>query len=100
VPSNVELVVGLFAETLPAFLAAHPEDVALLHIDCDLYASTRTILEQLSQRIVPGTVIGMDEFYIVTDHEQRAFRDWLATTNRRCRFEARSREQLCVMMET
>ncbi|KAF4694354.1 hypothetical protein FOZ60_008224 [Perkinsus olseni] len=36
-PDNVELVVGLFDDTLPAFAEDHPDDtIALLHIDCDI----------------------------------------------------------------
>jgi predicted O-methyltransferase YrrM len=98
VPGNVELVVGWFADTLPPFLAKHQDDIALLHIDCDLYNSTATVLEALAPRIVPGTVIVLDEFWIVTDQEQRAFMDWASTTKRSYRHEARSIEQLCVVM--
>jgi hypothetical protein len=99
VATNVNLVVGLFAETLPPFLAAHPGSAALIHLDCDLYASVKTVLELLRDRIVTGTVIVLDEYFIVTDHEQRAFLEWLAANGRRCRPVARSIEQLCVMME-
>jgi hypothetical protein len=99
VASNVELVVGLFAETLPQFLASHAGHVALVHIDCDLYSSTRTVLELLTPRIVPGTFIALDEYYIVTEHEQRAFHDWLDAHGRTCRHLARSIEQAVVVME-
>jgi Macrocin-O-methyltransferase (TylF) len=99
VPKNVELLVGMFDETLTSFLDRHQDNVALLHIDCDLYSSTRTVLCYLSPRIVPGTVIVLDEFWIVTDQEQRAVNEWLAATGRSCRYEARSIEQLCVVMQ-
>jgi predicted O-methyltransferase YrrM len=98
VPNNVELVIGEFEETLAAFLVEHPDDAALIHIDCDLYSSTKTVLEHLTPRIMPGTVIVLDEFWIVTDQEQRAFNEWLANYDRKCRHEARSVEQLCVVM--
>ena len=100
VPDNVELVVGMFAKTLAPFLAKHRDNAALVHIDCDLYSSTRTVLDQLAPRIIPGTVIVLDEFWIVTDHEQRAFTEWVSMTGRRYRHEARSIEQLCVVMES
>lgn len=99
VPHNVELVKGLFAETIEPFLTAHDGPAALLHIDCDLYSSTRTVLELLSPRIVAGTVIALDEYWIVTHHEQRAFVEWLDESGHRCRHEARSAEQLCVAIE-
>jgi predicted O-methyltransferase YrrM len=98
VPNNVELIVGMFGKTLPQFLETHPGDVALLHLDADLYSSTRTVLEHLSSRIVPGSIVLMDEYFVVPDEEQRAFAEWLAKTNRTCRFEARTFEQLCVVM--
>ena len=97
VAANVGLVVGLFAETLPPFLAAHAGNAALIHLDADLYSSTRTVLELLTPRIVAGTVIVLDEYYIVTDHEQRAFEEWLAH-GRTCRHLCRSIEQACVIM--
>ena len=99
VPDNVELVIGTFEQTLTSFVAQHQGAVALLHLDCDLYSSTKTVLDRLGPQIIPGTVIVLDEFWIVTDHEQRAFNEWLAATGRSGRYEARSIEQLCVVME-
>lgn len=96
---NVELVIGLFADTLPAFLATHDGNAALIHIDCDLYTSTRTVLDLLTPRIVPGTLIQFDEYWIVQQHERRAFHDWMAINDRRCAYLARSLEQLVVTME-
>jgi Methyltransferase domain len=99
VPDNVELVVGLFADTLPPFLETHDGVAALIHIDCDLYASVRTVLDLLAPRIVANTVIVMDEYWIVPEHEQRAFEEWLAAHGRKCRHLCRSIEQACVTME-
>lgn len=83
VRANVELVIGWFAETLPDFVRAHPEPVAFLHVDCDLYSSTRTILEVLRPRIVPGTVILFDEYFNYVgwrNHEYKAFQEFIAAT--------------------
>lgn len=99
VPNNVELIIGLFADTLSAFLATHQGSAALIHIDCDLYSSTKTVLEYMADRIVPGTIIQMDEYWIVQEHERRAFDDWLASTMWRCTFLARTYEQAVVRME-
>lgn len=98
-PDNCRLVVGLFADTLPAFLATHPGNAALIHIDCDLYESVRTVLRAMAPRIVRETVIVLDEYFIVTDHEQRAFTEWLRETGRSAHQECRSIEQLCVVMD-
>ena len=85
---NVSLVKGWFDATLPAFAAAHPGPVALLHVDCDLYSSTRCVLEQLGGRLVPGSVIVFDEYFNYPgweEHEFRAFAEFVA--RRRLRYE-------------
>ena len=62
VPSHVTLIPGWFDQTLPLFLAKHDEDVALINIDCDIYSSTKTVLDLLSPRIKKGTIIIFDEY--------------------------------------
>jgi len=82
--SNVTLVKGLFAETVPAFLDSHPGPVAFLHIDCDLYSSTRTVFELLAPRIVAGTVIVFDEFFNYPgwkEGERKAFDEFVRDHN-------------------
>jgi hypothetical protein len=98
VPDNVRLVIGWFSQSLAPFLAKHPGDAALLHIDSDLYDSARCVLDHFTPRIVAGTVIVFDEYFI-TGQERRAFREWLEKTGRGCRYEARSLEQLCLIIE-
>jgi predicted O-methyltransferase YrrM len=76
VPSNVELVVGLFEETLPPFLSRHADPVAFIHMDCDIYSSTKTVLAALNQRIQPGCLVVFDEYFNWPGWEQgehRAF---------------------------
>jgi tetratricopeptide (TPR) repeat protein len=62
VPQNVTLHRGWFEETLPGFLEKHDSAVRFINIDCDIYSSTKTILELLATRIKPGTVIVFDEY--------------------------------------
>jgi hypothetical protein len=86
---NVSLVVGLFEDTLPGFLAQHPGDMSLLHIDCDLFSSTRTVLRACAPRIRAGTVIVFDEYFNYPGwrgHEFRAFHDFIADTGRSYRY--------------
>ena len=81
VPANVELHPGWFDVTLPPYASKSSEPLALLHIDCDLYSSTKTIFDQLEARIAPGTVIVFDEYFNYPAwqmHEHRAFREFLA----------------------
>jgi hypothetical protein len=75
-PANVELVVGWFSDTLAPFLAAHPEHVSFVHVDCDLYTSTKTVLDLLAPRLVPGSRIVLDDFMLMPGwqrEEHRAF---------------------------
>ena len=69
-------MVGWFNETLPGFVEKHPEPVALLHVDCDLYSSTVTILNNLKNNIVPGTVIIFDEYINYPGWQLDEFRAW------------------------
>ena len=81
--TGAELVVGLFADTLPGFLAAHPGPVSFLHVDCDLYSSTMTVLELCGPRLVEGSVIVFDEYFNFPgweDHEHRAWREYVDKT--------------------
>ena len=85
---NVTLVKGMFHETLPQFkeqvLKSSP--IAFLHVDCDIYASTRDIFDQLVDNIVSGTVIVFDEFYNYPgseEHEFRAFQEFLESTGKK-----------------
>jgi hypothetical protein len=76
VRKNCELHVGWFDQTLPGFVKNHPEPIALLHIDCDLYSSTVTILNELKSQIVPGTVIIFDEYINYPGWQLDEFKAW------------------------
>jgi predicted O-methyltransferase YrrM len=47
---------------LPKFLTTNNESVRFINIDCDIYSSTVTILENLAPLIVVGSVIVFDEY--------------------------------------
>ena len=86
VNSNVQLIKGWFQNTLPPFVKEQAENCAFIHIDCDIYASTRTVLYELREKIVPGTVIQFDEFYnypLWLEHEYKAFCEFIQMTGRK-----------------
>lgn len=98
---NVELVPGFFDATLPHWLGAHSGPVALLHNDSDLYSSTWSVLMQLNERIVPGTIIVFDELCDWRDSgtydaweegEWRALREWMAEHDRQVAVLSRHQE--------
>lgn len=80
VQPNVILIKGWFNETIPTFIKDHNEEVGFLHIDCDLYSSTKTIFELLADRIHPGCIIVFDEYFNYPgwkDGEYKAFQEFL-----------------------
>lgn len=82
VPGHVHLHPGWFENTLPEFLQKHSGNIRLINIDCDIYSSTKTVLDLLAPRMVPGSVLVFDE-YIGNQHwredEFRAFQEAVAT---------------------
>lgn len=81
-PANVRLVKGLFQDTLPEFLATHDGPISFIHLDADLYSSTKFVLDQTKNRL-DKTVLFFDEIYGLPDYEQhegRAFREFLTET--------------------
>ena len=63
VPNHVSLISGWFDKTLPSFLEIHESDIALINIDCDIYSSTKTVLDLLKSHIKKGTIIIFDEYF-------------------------------------
>merc|ERR1719440_1030033 len=64
VPRNVQLLKGLFDDTLPPFLAERKdpsETVAFANIDCDLYKGAIFVLKALQPRLCPGTLLHFHE---------------------------------------
>ena len=79
---NVVLHKGWFDESLPKFKEAYKDPVSFLHMDADLYSSTKTVFEILGDRIIPGTVIQFDEFFNHPgwkDHEYKAFMEFVGS---------------------
>lgn len=82
-PPNASLVIGMFDDTLPAFLAREQGPISLLHVDCDLYASTCSVLRHCAPRLREGSVIVFDEYFNYPGwraHEFRAFQEFVAET--------------------
>lgn len=82
VNSNVNLVVGLFQDTLDDFLSKHPnQNIAYLHLDADIYSSTKYVLDSLTGRIVSGTVISFDEIYNYPEYADHEIKAWVEYCN-------------------
>ena len=75
VHSNVVLVKGFFEQTLPDFISVHGKKaVAFMHIDCDLYSATKTVLDAFAPMLVEGTIIVFDEYFNYPGWQQGEFK--------------------------
>jgi hypothetical protein len=80
---GAELVIGWFADTLPGFLNTHAGPVAFLHLDADLYSSTKTVLDHVGPRLQPGSVILFDEYFNYPGwegHEHLAWQEFVESS--------------------
>ncbi len=74
------VVKGWFEDTAPSF--PFPP-LGLVHIDCDLYSSTVTALDAVTDHVGVGTLLVFDEYHSYPDsalHEEKAFNEWLRDT--------------------
>lgn len=58
---NVTLIKGWFQDTLPGFLTEQRKKISFIHIDCDLYSSTKYILNEVKPYLHEGCIIVFDE---------------------------------------
>jgi hypothetical protein len=57
-------VSGFYDQTLATMSPTDaPENIALAYIDCDLYSSTKTVLEFLKPRMKHGMIIAFDDYF-------------------------------------
>lgn len=60
--TKFELVKGNAIETVPKYLAEHPETIiALAYFDFDIYEPTKEVLKAIKPHLTKGSVIGFDE---------------------------------------
>ena len=83
---RVSLCPGWFSDTLPDFMLP-PHQRLVVHLDADLYSSTKFVLDTLSTEISAGTIIIFDQL-CDRMHELRAWDEFLQKTNRKFRFAA------------
>lgn len=80
---NVRLRIGWFDQTIPVFLEEVPGELAFVHIDSDVYSSSKTIFDLASARMREGCVVVFDELVRYPNweaHEFKAFDEFLQET--------------------
>lgn len=78
-PNQSMLVRGQFDQTLPEF--PFPA-LSLIHVDCDLYSSTKVALDAALIGIVEGTIIVFDEYHGYPGSENHEQKAWLELVDR------------------
>lgn len=103
VPKNAVLHPGWFHESLPAWIGNFKGPVAFIHIDCDIYSSTKTIFDLLCSRLQAGTIILFDEYFNYANwrnHEYKAFQELVESQKITYSYLAFSKQQVAVRIES
>jgi hypothetical protein len=61
VNNNVELIKGWFKDTLTDFIQTHNKKISFIHLDADLYSSTKYILDTLKGYMDKDCILVLDE---------------------------------------
>ena len=101
-PHNVRLHVGWFEDTLPAFQrdVIADRNVTFMHVDCDLYSSTKTIFDTIGGNI-RDTIIEFDELLEYDgfrDHELKGLWEFISPIRDTMTYEILGRYSECVAM--
>jgi len=103
VPKNVLLHPGYFEKSLPAWLDRYPGPVAFVHLDCDLYSSTRTVFDLIAPRLKPSTVILFDEYFNYPNwerHQFKAFQEFVSERGIKYAYLGFARQQVAVRIDS
>jgi hypothetical protein len=88
--------------SLPPWLSEHPGPIAFMHIDCDLYSSTKTIFDLVDERIQAGTIILFDEYFNYTNwrrHEYKAFQEYVGQKGVTYEYLGYARQQVLIRIK-
>lgn len=102
VPSNACLHVGWFEQSIPRWRAQYDGPIALMHLDADLYESTKTVFDLLGDRLQPGSIIVFDEYFnypFWREHEFRAFQEFVRARTIQYKYISYSRCQVAVRID-
>lgn len=61
VNNNVVLIKGLFEQTVSKFLTEQDKKISFIHVDCDLYSSTKLVFQETNKYMDNECVIVFDE---------------------------------------
>lgn len=82
---NIVINIDLFHQSLPEFCQNHmskDSQISFLHVDCDLYSSTRDALKHLGPFLRRNSVVIFDEFYNYPGSENHEFKAFIEFANK------------------
>ena len=88
IPSDTYSVVpGFYDQTLTGLSPEDaPKNIALAYVDCDLYSSSKTVLQFLIPRLKHGMIIAFDDYFCFSasqiSGERKAMLEFLANDGR------------------
>jgi len=95
----VELIKGWFDQTVPEFLAKHPENLSFVHIDSDTYEAATSLLKVIGRKVQKGTVIVFDEYFGYRGWrfgEWKAWKEFVELTGLQYEYLGFAKEQVAV----
>lgn len=72
---RVHIIKGWFKDTLPNW--EHEEPLSYVHIDCDLYSSVKTVLDNIGDKVTKDTVILFDDYYNYKGWENYSYKAFM-----------------------
>lgn len=85
-PPNVTVHAGWFKDTVPRFRENYTGKLAFIYIDCDLYRSVATVLENLHGMFANNAIVVFDDWYNFPNwqaHSKRAVDELVERTGMR-----------------
>ncbi len=76
---NISVVKGWVEDTVPSFLKEHKETIKLAHLDLDVGPPTKFVLEAITDRLVPGSLLVFDDFFGHIGWENHSYSAFKAT---------------------
>lgn len=101
VDERVKVIAGLFHNTVSGFARLHQKPLAFIHIDCDLYSSSRDVMDGIGGLIIPGTIVVFDDYHSYAgkgwkEHGYKAFQEF--AQSRQYEYIARGDRQASIKM--
>jgi hypothetical protein len=84
--SDINVVEGFYESSLTNELSKRLPKAGIIYIDCDLYSSTKNVLDFLKNHITNGTIIMLDDYYCASKvghikGQRHAFENFIRSEN-------------------